>query len=398
VRGHELIVVGGGIGGLGAALALGRQGFDVTVLERAPEFAEIGAGLQLAPNATRALRTLGVLDSIVELGVLPDRLVLASALTGDELTHLDLRRFDEIYGAPYVVAHRSDLMSVLYQACLALPGIQLRPGKEVVAFDPHHDSGGVSVSCADGSVLTADALIGADGLHSVVRSRIDDSEPVFSGYVAYRGALRTEEVAARSEFGDVVAFIGPGLHFVQYPLRKKTLYNQVAVFRSDRHAAGRENWGGPDEMDERFSATCAHVRSALKSVRRTARWPMFDREPLPTWRTGRTVLLGDAAHPMLQYLAQGACQALQDGVCLAAALTGARRDGDPIDAGFAAYEAQRLAPTADVQRKARSWGELWHADGLLMSVRDEYLRSRDADDHKFVAPFYSSTGGRHDPA
>jgi len=385
-----VLIVGGGIGGLGAALAAGRRGFDVTVLERAPEFVEIGAGLQLAPNATRVLKGLGVLDSVLDVGVLPDRLVLASAVSGDELTSLDLRNFDELYGGPYVVIHRSDLLSILHQACLGEPNINLCPGQAVVEVDPLDAAGGgVRVRCADGSEHVADALVGADGLHSTVRKLVDQGEPVFSGYVAYRGALPLEQVAAPTTTNDVMAFIGPGLHFVQYPLRRHTLYNQVAVFRSQRWLDGRDDWGSPEELDESFMRACDHVRTALSSIQRGARWPMFDREPLDNWRAGRSVLLGDAAHPMLQYLAQGACQALQDGAALAQSLAEAREGSGDVERALDAYQQQRIGPTAKVQRKARVWGDLWHADGLLESLRDVYLRDRDPADQRFVAPIYS---------
>lgn len=386
---QKLLIVGGGIGGLGAALAAGRRGFDVTVLERAAEFAEIGAGLQLAPNATRVLKGLGVLDPVLDVGVLPDRIVLASAVSGDELTSLDLRDFDRLYGGPYVVIHRSDLLSILHQACLSEPNIELRPGQVVVEVDPMTSAGGVRVRCADGSEHSADALIGADGLHSTIRTLVDQGEPVFSGYVAYRGALPLEQVAAPTTTNDVVAFIGPGMHFVQYPLRRHTLYNQVAVFRSQRWLDGRDDWGTPEELDETFAPACDHVRTALTSIQRNARWPMYDREPLDNWRDGRSVLLGDAAHPMLQYLAQGACQALQDGSVLAQSLAAARETRRDVEWAFDAYQRQRIAPTAQVQRHARIWGDLWHADGLLKSLRDVYLRDRDPADQRFVAPIYS---------
>jgi 2-polyprenyl-6-methoxyphenol hydroxylase-like FAD-dependent oxidoreductase len=391
---QKLLIVGGGIGGLGAALAAGRRGFDVTVLERAPEFVEIGAGLQLAPNATRVLKGLGVLDSVLDVGVLPDRIVLASAISGDELTSLDLRHFDELYGGPYVVIHRSDLLSILYRACMSEPNIELRPGQAVVEVTPMGSAGGgVHVRCADGTEHVADALVGADGLRSTVRTLVDESEPIFSGYVAYRGALPLDQVAAPTTTNDVVAFIGPGIHFVQYPLRRHTLYNQVAVFRSQRWLDGRDDWGTPEELDERFVPACDHVRTALSSIQRNARWPMYDREPLDNWRAGRSVLLGDAAHPMLQYLAQGACQALQDGSALAQSLATARETGSEVEWALETYQQQRIAPTARVQRQARIWGELWHADGLLESLRDVYLRDRDPADQRFVAPIYS-----HPPA
>jgi salicylate hydroxylase len=384
----HLLIVGGGIGGLSAALSLARRGFNVTVLERSPEFGEVGAGLQLAPNATRVLKSLGVLDAVLDVGVLPDRLVLADATTHEELTSLDVSRFDEQFGGPYVVAHRGDVLSILLRACAAQPSIELRTGKAVVRVT-EPDERSVQVECADGSRFTADALVGADGLHSTVRKLIDQSEPVFSGYVAYRGAVPIERVEARSGSRDVVAFLGHGLHFVQYPLRRGSFYNQVAVFRSQRYFAGEEVWGTPDELDEAFASTSERIRTALAAIQRDTSWPMYDREPLRQWTHGRSVLLGDAAHPMLQYLAQGACQAIQDADCLGYALAKAIATGRDVVDGFPEYQRHRVGPATRTQRNARIWGEIWHSDGLVELLRNAYLRERDPNDLRHIAPLYA---------
>lgn len=380
---RDVLVVGGGIGGLTTALALARRGFGVTVLERSAEFGEIGAGIQLAPNATRVLKRLGVLDDLLDVGVRPRRLVLADAVTAAELTSLDVTDFDRRYGGPYVVAHRGDLLALLVDACRREPAIRLESGKEVVAVEEPGPAE-VRVTCADGTTYTGDLLVGADGLHSRVRRTLDRSDPVYSGYVAYRGAVPTETVASRSADGDVVAFLGVGLHFVQYPLRGGRLYNQVAVFHSARFAAGEADWGGPEELDQAFAGTHERIRHALGAIDRTARWAMFDREPLDTWTRGRSVLLGDAAHPMLQYLAQGACQAIMDADCLAHALDETR----DLGAGLAEYERHRLDRASGTQRKARVWGDIWHSDGVARLLMDAYLRERDPADHRHVAPIY----------
>jgi 3-hydroxybenzoate 6-monooxygenase len=384
----RLLVAGGGIGGLSAALSLARRGFDVTVLERSAEFGEIGAGLQLAPNATRVLKSLGLLDDVLDVGVMPDRLVLADATTHEELSALDVSRFHEVYGAPYVVAHRGDVLSILLRACAADPSIELITGKTVVRVSEPDDRT-VEVECSDGSSYTGDVLIGADGLRSTVRTLIDRSDPVCSGYVAYRGAVPTETVGARSGSRDVVAFLGHGLHFVQYPLRSGSFYNQVAVFRSERYFAGESEWGTPDELDAAFASTSERIRTALQAIDRGTNWPMYDREPLPHWAHGRSALLGDAAHPMLQYLAQGACQAIQDADCLGYSLaeaTAARRD---VVDGFTEYQRHRVGPATRTQRNARLWGEMWHSDGLVELLRNAYLRERDPDDLRHVSPFYA---------
>jgi 2-polyprenyl-6-methoxyphenol hydroxylase-like FAD-dependent oxidoreductase len=371
----DVVVVGGGIGGLTAALALALAGRSVRVLERSAEFAEVGAGLQLAPNATRELRRLGVLDEIVARGVLPKRLVIRDALDGSELTHRDLdEEFVARYGGPYVVVHRSDLLDVLVGACAAA-GVALETGRQTV--DVRQDDDAVEVTCADGSVHRAAALVGADGLRSSLRARLSDDEPVSSGYVAYRGTVPFEQAAEHVDPRDVTVFIGPGMHCVQYALRAGEMVNTVAVFRSPGHLADPDDpdWGGPEELDEVFAQACGPVREALPLLWRDRRWQMYDRDPIQHWVEGRMALLGDAAHPMLQYMAQGACQSIEDGVTLAAALSpeASALAGD-VPAALADYAEARRDRTARVQSTARIWGEIWHVDGLTRLLRNELLR------------------------
>jgi 2-polyprenyl-6-methoxyphenol hydroxylase-like FAD-dependent oxidoreductase len=389
----EVLVIGGGIGGLAAALAVSRTGRPVRVLERARQFGEIGAGIQLAPNATRILDQLGLLRQVCEVGVLPRRLVLADAIGGHELTALDLTDFPARYGGPYVVLHRSDLLEILLAGC-AGAGVGLETDAQVTEL--RDDGGGVHASCADGRAFTGVAAIGADGLRSSTRTLFSDDEPICSGYVAYRGAVPMEQVARHADLRDVVAWIGPGLHLVQYPLRSGRMYNQVAVFRSDAFERGEEDWGNPQELEQRFSACCAHVRESTPLLGRDNRWPMYDRLPIPTWVKGRIALLGDAAHPMLQYLAQGGCQAIEDAAALAAALehhdgraaAASAAAGGGIESALLAYQDARIPPTARVQRSARIWGEIWHLDGTAKLVRDELFRQRRDDDHAHVEWLY----------
>ena len=385
----DILIVGGGIGGLTAALALARDGYQVRVLEKAAQFAELGAGLQLAPNATRILSRLGVLDRVLDAGVRPRRLLLRSAVTADELTALDLGEpFAARYQAPYVVMHRSDLLAILYEACQAA-GVELCPDSDVRAVTDGADA--ATAECADGTRHDGAAVIAADGLHSVVRRLFTADQPVCSGFAAYRGTARIDQVTARSGLDEVVAWIGPDLHFVQYPLRAGQIYNQVAVFRSPKYAAcpglADGQWGGPDELDEAFQACCPQVREATGFLWRDRWWPMYDREPLAVWTRGRIALLGDAAHPMLQYLAQGACQAIEDADALARALA-ACPGRELIGQALAHYAATRATHAARVQRTARTWGDIWHVSGVGALLRDELFRRRPADDYSYTDWLY----------
>jgi 3-hydroxybenzoate 6-monooxygenase len=389
----QVIIVGGGIGGLTAALMLGRAGLRVRVLERAEEFTEIGAGLQLAPNATRLLRRYDLLDDLLDTAVRPRRLVAMNALTGQRLTTLDLEQVRRRYGAPYLVVHRHDLLEVLVKHCRKEPTLVLETAKEVTTVTDRGDH--VTVTCRDGSTSRTEVLVGADGLDSTVRPLVVDDELQPTGFVAYRGAVPVDRVDRRAGLDEVVAWMGPGMHLVQYPLRRGALYNQVAVFRSQEYLQGKEDWGTPAELDRVFAVACAAVRVAVPSLLRDRRWPMQDRLPAARWSRGRVTLLGDAAHPMLQYLAQGACQAIQDGAALAVELEGLpRADPWPIQAVQAAlrgYEGRRLAQAGRVQRTARVWGEIWHVDGLAMILRDEAFRLRAPDDFSRIDWLYEDS-------
>jgi 3-hydroxybenzoate 6-monooxygenase len=378
----DVLIVGGGIGGLATALACAREGRRVRVLERAGELSEIGAGLQLAPNATRILGQFGVLEQVIDAGVLPRRLMFRDALTGRELTYLDVGdAFRRRYGGPYVVVHRSDLLDILVAACRR-HGVQLTTDKQVTAVDNHSHQ--ITARCADGTRYRAAVVVAADGLRSGLRRLVSEDEPVGAGYVAYRGAVPIDQIGELASGTDVVVWFGPGLHLVQYPLRAGQMYNQVAVFRSPAYQAGASQWGTPAELDEVFSATCPQVRHALAALWRDRRWPMYDREPIGTWVTGRLALLGDAAHPMLQYLAQGACQAIEDAAALADAITqhlpAAGTDATAADKALHAYQAERILRTARVQRAARIWGDIWHVDGLARDLRNELFARREPTD------------------
>ncbi|GAA2123081.1 FAD-dependent monooxygenase [Actinomadura napierensis] len=384
----DVIVVGGGIGGLGAAYALTRRGLAVRVLERASAFGEVGAGIQLAPNCTRILDDYGLLDEARSLGVLPDAMIMRDAVDGAELTRLDLRDLERRYGFPYLVIHRSDLHAMLLRAC-GRAGVDLRTSQQVTAYENTPD--GARVTLADGRAEEARIVIAADGLHSVARRLLVDDEPVSSAYVAYRGTTPTASGrAADVDLSEVVVHVGPRCHFVHYGLRGGELLNQVAVFESPKARAGEEDWGTPDELDAAFARTCGFVRGGLPDMWRDRWWRMYDRDPIMTWVDGNIALLGDAAHPPLQYIAQGAIMAIEDGWVLGEHVARhLAEEGWP--AVLAAYQAVRPEHCRRVVTTSRAWGELWHLDGLARKQRNVLLRERDTYDYAFVDWLYGPT-------
>ena len=359
------------------------------MIERAEEFAEIGAGLQLASNATRMLDRLAILGEVKKHATFPKRLVMMDAVSGKEITALDLGpKFLEHFKYPYIVMHRSDLLTAELEACRASERITLEANKEAAHIEDLGD--GARVVCSDGSVYECDALVGADGLWSKTRKLVhDDGEPICSQFVAYRGTIPIEEAPAESEFDAMVIWVGPDLHFVQYVVHHGTLFNQVAVFRSDRYKSNSEDWGGVEELEEHFGKMCLRLRQAVAKIKRNRRWPMLDRLPIPNWTRNRITILGDAAHPMLQYIAQGACQALEDATCLGDCL---KNCGGNAARAFAEYQQSRIPRTARVQEAARFFGDLKHIHGVGIPIRNALLAKRTPDNFEYFEWLYGYEG------
>lgn len=370
---RPILIVGGGIGGLSCALALARAGFESRVLEQAPEFADVGAGIQMGPNMVRALSALGLRDRILHDAWEPGRLVMRDALDGSEITSMGLREgFRNHFGEPYVVTHRADLHAAILEACRKDPRILLETSHRVESIADHGDR--VSVRVADGETVEGDFLVGADGLWSLSREYvIGDGEPIVSGHIAYRAVLTREQVPDDLWEPDVVLWGGPKTHFVHYPLRRGELYNLVAVFHSDRYAEGWDQVGDSDELRQRFAGQRREVVELLEQIEIWKFWVLCDREPQRPWAKGRVLLLGDAAHPTLQYLAQGAAMAVEDSVTLAEEL--ARTPEDPA-AAVARYEDARAVRTARVQLTSRLYGDVYHAAGVVRELRASLLGGR----------------------
>jgi len=380
-----LLVVGGGIGGLATALAASQAGVPVHVIEKLPEFEELGAGLQLAPNAMWALDRLGLYQDIRKHAFFPKRLVLMDALSGEPVAKLNVgEKFQKHFGYPYIVIHRGDLLNLELEACRASSLVTLESKKDAIRIEDLGD--GARVTCADGTVYECDALIGADGLRSRVRHLIhDDGDPISAGCMCYRGAIPIEQAAPESDFDDMTIWVGPDIHYAQYVIHHGTVFNQVAVFRSARYKdlgkESSEEWGTPEEFKERFSQVHPRLRAAAATIKFDRRWPMFDRRPIDNWTRNRITLLGDAAHPMFQYLAQGANQALEDATILKEKL---REAGNDFARAFLAYQQVRIPRTARVQNAARFAGELFHVQGAGRVFRNLLLAKRSEDDVEYL--------------
>jgi salicylate hydroxylase len=367
------IIVGGGIGGLGAALGLAQKGFPVHVLEQASEFKEIGAGIQLGPNVFTPFKKLGLRDRILQDVAIPTGLEMRDALNGELITRMPLgedlmRRF----GDTYAVIHRADLHNIILDACRAQKNITLETQARVADFE---DKGGeVIVTMEDGRTITGSAMIGADGLWSKTRQKlVGDGKPRVSGHIAYRAVLKREDVPADLWNPDVVLWAGPRTHLVHYPLRRGELYNLVAVFHSDHYVEGWDQAGDPALLHAHFKGQVPQVLRMLEKIDVWKMWVLCDREPVKDWSKGRATLIGDAAHPMLQYLAQGACMALEDAVCLAEKI---EAKPDDIPAALLDYQNARYLRTSRVQLMARVYGEAYHARGPIAELRNNMLRAR----------------------
>jgi 3-hydroxybenzoate 6-monooxygenase len=365
-----VLIVGGGIGGLGTALALSRKGIPSQVIEQADEFKEIGAGIQLGPNVFRMFEFLGLTGEINKLAVFPQGLEMRDSITGKTFVELRVdHRFFDKYHAPYAVIHRADMLDVIYRACKQSNLITLTTSQKVIGFD--QTAAGVTARTESGQTFTGAALVGCDGLWSTVRQiLVGDGKPVVSGHIAYRAVIPTEEWPKEYRINKMILWGGEKTHLVHYPLRRGELFNLVAVFHSDRYEEGWDTFGDPDELHARFAEKCEPVRTLLKKVNAWKMWVLCDRPAIKQWTHGKITLLGDAAHPMLQYLAQGANMALEDAVCLAEQL---EANGDDYATAFQKYQDVRYLRTARVQLMARVFGEIYHASGVNRELRNQAL-------------------------
>jgi 2-polyprenyl-6-methoxyphenol hydroxylase-like FAD-dependent oxidoreductase len=367
-----VLIIGGGIGGLASALALAQQQVPTVLVEQAKEFLEIGAGIQLGPNGFRALRALGLEEEAMKLGVFPGELVFMDSVSGNRITTIPTGEgFVERFGFPYTLIHRADLHAVLLAAARRNPLIELHTDARIASIA---EGSTVTLTTEEGRDFAGAALVGADGLWSKTRELVvGDGAPTVSGHIAYRAVLPTAEVPEEYRQNAMILWGGPKHHLVQYPLRGGELFNLVAVFHSDKYVEGWNTKGDAAELEQRFTGACDTVRTLLSRIDTWRMWVLCDREPVKDWSRGNITLVGDAAHPMLQYLAQGACMALEDAVTLSRSVANNRSD---LPAAFQDYQGHRYLRTGRCQVMARVHGEFYHADGVKAEMRNLMLAAR----------------------
>ncbi|SHG96485.1 FAD-dependent monooxygenase [Streptoalloteichus hindustanus] len=375
----RVVVVGGGIGGLTAALALRRQGVEVVVHEQAPALAEVGAGIAVGANASRLLRRMGLLDELAEVAVRPLRLQFHRWHSGEIFCAHEMGdSYDELFGAPFLTVHRADVQRLLAEVYVREGG-RLELGRECVGVA--EDAGGVELVFAGNTTpVRSDVVVGADGVHSVVRAAVAGADrPVFSGTSGYRGLVPVERLPRLPELGfepdrpALWLFPGPGRHLISYPVSGGRLVNLLAVVPDEEWT--RESWvalGEPAEAVEAFAGWNAVVAALLGGLDVVSRWALYDREPVRRWSTDHITLLGDAAHPMLPHQGQGANQAVEDAVVLADCLADVGRDEVP--AALRRYESVRRPRTRQLQLASRRGRECFQAlDGPAAEERDGWL-------------------------
>ena len=372
-----ILIVGGGLGGLTAALGLARHGQAVRVLEGAPSFGAIGYGIQFGPNVFHVLDRIGLSDAVLEKADSPPALLMIDALNGNEVTRIPTgSSFRSRFKYPYIIIHRIDLHNALLDACRRDRLIALVPDTMVTHFDDHGDR--VTVTTADGHNFEGAVLIGADGIRSRMRAQLfNDGDPLPNGFMGFRTIVPMSDVTVDVQRDVVALWSGPGFHIVHYPLRHGTLFNIVAVFRRSAHSERGDVAAYRAELERAYCNAHPTMKALLAMLDLSRRQAIGDRDPIRRWHRGRVVLLGDAAHPTLQSLAQGACMAIEDGLCLADCLADA--DGY-YEAAFRRYESARLVRTARVTLESRYIWDVYHADGIARDVYWQMLSERSETD------------------
>ncbi|HMS27346.1 MAG TPA: 3-hydroxybenzoate 6-monooxygenase [Burkholderiaceae bacterium] len=369
---QSVLIAGGGIGGLAAALALVRQGFSVKVFEQAPEIGEIGAGIQLGPNAFHAFDALGVGEKARARAVYTDEMVMHDALDETLVGRIPTgEAFRQRFGNPYAVIHRVDVHLSLLEGAQETGQVEFVTSTRIERVE--QDDAGVTIYDQHGNAHRGVALIGADGVRSVVRAKYVNDPPRVTGHVVYRSVIDKKDFPKDLQWNAASIWVGPNCHLVHYPLRGGEQYNVVVTF----HSRNQEDWGvtegSREEVQSYFQGICPKARQLIDLPKQWKRWATADREPIGQWSFGRVTLLGDAAHPTTQYMAQGACMAIEDAVTLGEAL---RVNQNDFAKAFDQYQHARITRTARIVLSSREMGRIYHAKGVERLVRNSLWKGR----------------------
>jgi len=370
-----VLVAGGGIGGLAAALALVKQGFKVQVLEQAQQLGEIGAGIQLGPNAFAAFDALGIGEKARARAVYTDEMVMHDALDETLIGRIPTgEAFRQRFGNPYAVIHRADVHGSLLEGAQESGLIDVQTSTQVVRIEQDADS--ITAFDQNGVAHRGTALIGADGVKSAIRQQYVGDEARVSGHVVYRAVVDKKDFPADLQWNAASIWVGPNCHLVHYPLRGGEQYNVVVTFHSRKPEEWSVTEGSREEVQSYFDGICPRAHQLIDLPKIWKRWATADRDPIGQWNFGRATLLGDAAHPTLQYMAQGGCMALEDAVTLGEAL---RISGNDFGKAFDLYQRSRVARTARIVLSAREMGRIFHAQGVERLVRNDLWKGRTAE-------------------
>jgi salicylate hydroxylase len=388
---QPVAIAGGGIGGLACALALARKGFRAVVLEQAREFGEVGVGLHVAPNALSVLDALGVGPAAKKNALMIERLLMMDGVSGEEVANIPCDEwFERRFGNPYAVAHRAHIHGPLLDACRAHELVELRTNSRVMDFTPEEP--GVTVVLDGGERIAASALVGADGVYSNVRQRIvGDGDPKPAGAIIFRATIPAAEMPKDLQHPYPTFWAGPEWHMIYYPISDWSMFNLGCTVLTGQDKLGEAEEFAPDAVLPYFTERCEIPDRVLSIPKAFRRFVIVHREPIESWCAGSATLLGDAAHPMVQYIAQGAAMALEDAICLAGCADAC--DGD-FSTAFRRYQDARIVRTARVQLSSLMMSKLNHAKGIERRVRNSLFAGRtpeewyDRLDWLYVAPPY----------
>jgi salicylate hydroxylase len=386
IMARPILIVGGGLGGLTAALALARHGLACKVLEGAPNFGAIGYGIQFGPNVFHVFERLGLSEAVLQIADQPAAVLMLDAFTGDTVTRIPTAAsFRQRFKYPYIIAHRIDIHDVLLDACRGVPEIELLSDTMAAGFEDKDDR--VTVATEDGRSIDGCVLIGADGIRSRTRAQLfADGDPRPNGFMAFRTIVPMETVTADVRRDVVVLWGGPGFHIVHYPLRRGTLFNIVAVFRRSASSERGDVAAYRAELEAAYRDAHPTMKALLAMLDLGRRQAVGDRDPVRCWHKGRVGLIGDAAHPTLQTLAQGACMAIEDGLCIGELIASC---GGDYAAAFSRLERLRLVRTARVTLESRAIWEMYHASGIEREVSWQQFGERsEADIFQCLAWLY----------